>query len=112
MGADDDVDLAFGDLLARLLASLAVTRRERRPISIGKPLKRSQKLVKCWRARRVVGRDHATCIPAMAATNAARKATSVLPKPTSPQTSRSIGLPAPRSLDHVGNRPVLILGLS
>ena len=33
----------------------------------------------------------------MATTKAARRATSVLPKPTSPQISRSIGLPADRS---------------
>jgi hypothetical protein len=37
--------------------------------------------------------DHRHLLPAMAATKAARSATSVLPKPTSPQISRSIGLP-------------------
>jgi hypothetical protein len=31
-------------------------------------------------------------LPPVTATNAARSATSVLPKPTSPQTRRSIGL--------------------
>ena len=35
----------------------------------------------------------ATCLPPMTATNAARNATSVLPKPTSPQISLSIGRP-------------------
>ena len=39
----------------------------------------------------------ATCFPFIAATNAARSATSVLPKPTSPHTRRSIGLPSARS---------------
>ena len=33
----------------------------------------------------------ATCLPPITALNAARIATSVLPKPTSPQISRSIG---------------------
>ena len=68
------------------------------------------KLVKCWRASRVVGATTATCSPAIAATKAARSATSVLPKPTSPQTSRSIGLPAPRSSMHVADRAVLVVG--
>ena len=43
------------------------------------------------RGHRVVGTTTATWAPDMAATKAARKATSVLPKPTSPQISRSIG---------------------
>ena len=44
----------------------------------------------CW-ARIVVGTSIITCLPSAAALTAARSATSVLPKPTSPQTSRSIG---------------------
>ena len=52
----------------------------------------------------------ATCLPLMAATKAARSATSVLPKPTSPQTSRSIGCPAPRSVSTASMR-VLVVGL-
>jgi hypothetical protein len=51
------------------------------------------KLQKCCRASNVVGTTTATCEPAIAAMKAARNATSVLPKPTSPQISRSIGLP-------------------
>jgi hypothetical protein len=47
---------------------------------------------------RVVGTTTATCLPFMAATKAARSATSVLPKPTSPQISRSIGRPEASSL--------------
>src|SRR5213592_924381 len=38
-----------------------------------------------------------TCLPLTATANAARTATSVLPKPTSPQTRRSIGCGASRS---------------
>jgi hypothetical protein len=43
------------------------------------------------------GRRHedATCLPACTALKAARRATSVLPKPTSPQIRRSIGRGAP-----------------
>jgi hypothetical protein len=43
------------------------------------------------------GADDGHLQPAIAATKAARMATSVLPKPTSPTISRSIGLPASRS---------------
>ena len=50
----------------------------------------------CW-ANRVVGTRIATCFPSIAATKAARIATSVLPKPTSPQISRSVGCSALRS---------------
>ena len=39
----------------------------------------------------MVGTSTATCLPLDAATNAARNATSVLPKPTSPHTNLSIG---------------------
>ena len=63
----------------------------------GSPAKRCEKVLKCWRASSVVGTTTATCNPSSAATKAARSATSVLPKPTSPQISRSIGLPADRS---------------
>ena len=65
---------------------------------IGQPAKRSLKVRKCCRARSVVGQTMATCLPHMATTNAALSATSVLPKPTSPHTSRSIGLPLDRSV--------------
>ena len=43
-------------------------------------------------------------------TKAARSATSVLPKPTSPHTSRSIGLPASRSCSTSRDRAVLVVG--
>src|SRR5207237_6649790 len=45
----------------------------------------------------VVGTSIATCRPSTAALNAARTASSVLPKPTSPHTTRSIGRDASRS---------------
>ena len=78
-------------------ASFALTNRDNCRISTGKPRKRSLKLAACWRARSVVGAITATCTPDKAATKAARMATSVLPKPTSPQTSRSMGVPDARS---------------
>ena len=53
---------------------------------------RSRKVLKCCCASTVVGTSTATCLPSITALNAARMATSVLPKPTSPQISRSIGL--------------------
>ena len=52
---------------------------------------------RCWRASTVVGATTATCLPHSATAAAARSAISVLPKPTSPQTSRSIGRPEARS---------------
>jgi hypothetical protein len=64
---------------------------------MGQPLKRSVKVLKCWRANRVVGQTTATCLPLMATTKAPRSATSVFPNPTSPQISRSMGLPAEES---------------
>ena len=51
-----------------------------------------------WRRSKVVGSSTATCLPWSETANAARSATSVLPKPTSPQISRSIGRPELRSL--------------
>ena len=45
-------------------------------------------------ASSVVGTRTATCLPSCTALNAARIATSVLPKPTSPHTRRSIGIVA------------------
>ena len=77
----------------------------------GKPLKRSVKVAKCWRASSVVGTTTATWKPASAATKAARSATSVLPKPTSPHTSRSMGLPRGEILQHGADAGRLVLGL-
>jgi hypothetical protein len=74
-------------------------------------LKRSAKVAKCWRASSVVGTTTATWKPSSAAMNAARSATSVLPKPTSPHTSRSMGLPEAEVLQHRGDAGGLVLGL-
>ncbi len=51
----------------------------------------------CCAARTVVGTSTATCLPSWIALKAPRSATSVLPYPTSPTTSRSIGRPASMS---------------
>ena len=83
--------------VARLLRLLRRTKRDSCRTRTGSPRNRSEKLLKCCRASSVVGAITATCIPDIAATKAARSATSVLPKPTSPQTSRSIGAPDSRS---------------
>ena len=48
-------------------------------------------MLPCWVTSRVVGASTATCLPSWIALNAARMATSVLPKPTSPHSRRSIG---------------------
>ena len=78
-------------------ADAVPTKRDNSAISTGNPAKRSRKVLACWRASRVVGATTATCLPDMAAIKAARKPTSVLPKPTSPQIRRSIGRPLPKS---------------
>ena len=77
--------------------SAAVTSRDAWPICTGRPRKRSVKVLVCWRASSVVGTTTATCLPFITVMKAARNATSVLPKPTSPQISRSIGRPVLRS---------------
>ncbi len=98
VGADDDVDGAVGKALLDFRFSCLVgTRREACATFTGKPLKRSVKVLWCWRASSVVGTTTATCLPSSATAKAARSATSVLPKPTSPQISRSIGRPSSRS---------------
>ena len=92
------------------VSSLPVTSRDACPIFTGKPRKRSVKVFVCWRASSVVGTTTATCLPFMAATKAARSATSVLPKPTSPQISRSIGRPDAELVDGGVDRRLLVLG--
>ena len=73
--------------------------RKRETISTrtGKSRKRSRNVFQCCSARIVVGASISTCLLFIATANAARTATSVLPKPTSPQTRRSIGFGASRS---------------
>ncbi len=56
----------------------------------------------------VVGTSTATCLPSRQALNAARMATSVLPKPTSPHTSRSMGAGRFHIFFHIGRGPALV----
>ena len=76
-----------------LATSLADLKRESSTTFTGQSAKRSEKVCACCSASRVVGHKIATCLPLAMAKKAARKATSVLPKPTSPHTRRSIGRP-------------------
>ncbi len=78
--------------------SFAERKRDSSASFTGRSENRSEKTLKCCSASSVVGTSTATCLPSAMATYAARSATSVLPKPTSPQTSRSIGWPDVRSL--------------
>ena len=57
----------------------------------GNGAKRAAKTSACCSASSVVGAISATCLPSATALKAARIATSVLPYPTSPQSSQSIG---------------------
>ena len=77
--------------------SLPVRKRDRDSTRTGQSAKRSRKLLVCCSASSVVGTSTATCLPACAAMKAARMATSVLPKPTSPHTTRSMGFSLARS---------------
>ncbi len=52
--------------------SFEVTRREACRTTMGSPLKRSEKVLKCWRASSVVGTTTATCLPFSATAKAAR----------------------------------------
>ncbi len=73
-------------------ACLSVWKRESARTCTGKPANRSVKVSRCCLTSSVVGTSIATCLPSWIALNAARTATSVLPKPTSPESSRSIGI--------------------
>ncbi len=79
------------------LTSFGARKRETISTRSGKSRKRLRNVCQCCSARIVVGASISTCLPFVATANAARIATSVLPKPTSPQTSRSIGRGASRS---------------
>ena len=100
MCADDDVDRALRDAFLGLRQLLCADQpRGLAHTDTGRPEKRCEKVLKCWRDSSVVGTTTATWNPSIAARNAARSATSVLPKPTSPQISRSIGLPSDKIVD-------------
>ncbi len=72
------------------------------------PANRSANVLPCWVASSVVGASTATCLPSWIALNAARIAISVLPKPTSPHTRRSIGIGRSMSRLDVVDRRALI----
>ena len=95
--ADDDVDLTGLQVFPGLLR-LGRGHQPRQPADPDREAVKPLDEVPVVLAGEQGGRATiATCMPDMAATKAARSATSVLPKPTSPQTSRSIGLPDSRS---------------
>ena len=79
------------------LTSAGLRKRETISTRTGKSAKRSRNVFQCCCARTVVGTNISVWRPASATAKAARTATSVLPKPTSPQTRRSIGRGASRS---------------
>ena len=73
------------------LISLADLNLDTSTILTGQSAKRFCHVVACCSDSNVVGANTATCLPPITATKLARKATSVLPKPTSPQINRSMG---------------------
>ena len=79
------------------LISLVERKRDSSATFTGHLPKRSTMVWKCCSASSVVGASSATCLPPITLTKAARRATSVLPKPTSPQIRRSIGFGLTRS---------------
>ena len=79
------------------LTSPASRMRETASTRTGKSRKRSRNVCRCCCTSSVVGASTSTWRPEIATRNAARIATSVLPKPTSPQISRSIGCSPVRS---------------
>ena len=73
------------------LTSAGGRNRETVSTRTGRSRKRSRNVPPCCWARTVVGASTSTWRPPVTALSEPRSATSVLPKPTSPQTSRSIG---------------------
>src|SRR5262249_13888058 len=68
----------------------------------GYSAKRLANVKKCCCASTVVGHKSATCRPWLAAKNAARSATSVLPKPTSPPPLALLHLLGPQTAEPLG----------
>ena len=95
--ADHDVDLAVRRVLSTICCLLGVRRTATASRTRHRDRARTarENVMKCCSASSVVGTSTATCLPSITALNAARTATSVLPKPTSPQSRRSIGSGAP-----------------
>ena len=72
-------------------ASAFEVKRDNPRIVTGKPSIRCSNVARCCCASSVVGTNTATCFPSCTALKAARTATSVLPYPTSPTITRSMG---------------------
>ena len=70
----------------------AGTKRESISTVTGNASILSRAVLKCCMASTVVGTSSAHCLPSEIHLKAARSATSVLPKPTSPHSRRSIGI--------------------
>ncbi len=107
MGTDDDIDIALRQAalfpcLLRVHEARKLAHLHGNPASVRR---RSGMLARQQRRRH----HHGHLAAAIATAKAVRNATSVLPKPTSPQTSRSIGRPLPRS-SMVCDGFVLVLG--
>ena len=75
-----------------LFLSLVITFLERTAILTPVSLNLFLKLSKCWELSNVVGTNIQVCLSFKAAIREARIATSVFPKPTSPQINLSMGL--------------------
>jgi hypothetical protein len=91
VGADDHVDAPVGQAGTTLRLLAGERNRLSSSTRTGYGANRSAKVWACWLASSVVGTSTAAWYPSCTALKAARTATSVLPKPTSPQTRRSIG---------------------
>jgi hypothetical protein len=87
---DPEVDAA-PVCMAKGADEVALRIRETTSIRIGRSSMRLRNVAPCCCARIVVGASINTCLPDSITRTAARNATSVLPKPTSPQIRRSIG---------------------
>jgi len=91
VGADDDVDGTVGQPLERHLHLLGRA-KARQLRDLHRPFAEAvDDVLVVLLGQQGVGARIATCLPPVTAMKAARSATSVLPKPTSPQTRRSIG---------------------
>ena len=91
MGADDDVDVPSASPRRVSAASRSDWKRESARTVTGNCANRSENVAWCCDTSNVVGTSTPTCLPSWTALNAARTAISVLPYPTSPAITRSIG---------------------
>ena len=98
MGADDEIDIAGGkpgENVVALAAALAAG--EDGEPDAGGLAPSGAMVAKCCRARISVGAMNAACRPASITCAAASSATTVLPEPTSPCSSRSMRCGCARS---------------